>query len=67
MSSLDQFDRSLDLDRETGEPYDFVTRRRRRGSRMSKLRELYPTLDMDPETGKPYEEGLIFTELEADL
>lgn len=65
MSSLDQFDRSLDLDPETGEPYDFVTRRRRRGSRMSRLRELDPTLDLDPETGKPYEEGLIFNELEA--
>lgn len=60
ISAMDQFDRSLDLDPETGDPYDFAKqRRRRRGSRMSDLRELDPSLDVDPETGKPYEEGLI--------
>jgi chitinase len=31
MSEMDQFDRTLDLDPETGDVYDFVTKRRRRG------------------------------------
>ncbi|KAA8652731.1 uncharacterized protein ATNIH1004_001636 [Aspergillus tanneri] len=58
ISSMDQFDRSLDLDPETGNAYDFTTRRRRRRrTRMSDLRELDPSLNVDPETGKPYEEG----------
>ncbi|KAJ5487608.1 hypothetical protein N7530_001908 [Penicillium desertorum] len=58
ISSMDQFDRSLDLDPETGEEYESLKKRRRRGhGRMADLREFDLLLDIDPETGKPYEES----------
>lgn len=64
MSVLDQFDRTLDLNPDTGEPYEHVTdsRRRRRTARRASsplLSELDPSLDLNPDTGKPYFQDLI--------
>lgn len=65
ISQMDQFDRTLDFDPETGEAYDFVKRRKRRSSvSMSGLHAFDPTLDLDPETGAPYDESL-FHDLDA--
>ncbi|KAL4812489.1 bacteriodes thetaiotaomicron symbiotic chitinase [Aspergillus spinulosporus] len=78
MSVMDQFDRTLDLDPETGDVYDFVSkrRRRRRGYRQghdmhmhtlnSHLRDIDSTLDLDPETGKPYTEDDLIVEVDLE-
>ncbi|KAL4993981.1 hypothetical protein BDV10DRAFT_189441 [Aspergillus recurvatus] len=78
MSAMDQFDRTLDFDPETGDVYDFVTkrRRRRRGHRHGHdmhlhtpnphLRDLDPTLNLDPETGKPYTEDDLIVEIDLE-
>jgi chitinase len=82
MSEMDQFDRTLDFDPETGEPYDFAAKRRRRQRRRghrqghdmrlnmhmprSHLRDFDPSLDLDPETGKPYGEDGLVVEIDLE-
>lgn len=62
---LDRYDRSLDLDPDTGAPYENVNLRRRRRMRMNDLLFADPLLALNPDTGKPYDEGLITELLEG--